>query len=155
MVNEDLLEIEDSPVLMDYQVQKVLKEIGEFLVHQARKVLLVIQVAQESLVCQVQGDSQVHQESKGQKASQDHLVHQVKTVVQALQDPSETGGQQELWEFQAQKASMVILGKQGNRDLLESQVKGVLQEKMGKLVQQDLQVQLVLQETEENRDLQV
>lgn len=155
LVSEDLLETEDSPVPMDYQVQKVLKEIGEFRVHQAQKVLLEIQVAQESLVCQVQGVSQAHQESKGQKASQDHLVHQVKMVVRAPQDPSEIGGQQELWEFQAPKALMAILGKQGNRDLLESQVKGVLQEKMEKLVQQDLQVQLALQETEENRDLQV
>lgn len=155
LVNEDLPETEDFLVLMDYQVQRVLKEIVEFLVHQAQKVLSEILVAQESLVCQVQGVSLVHQESKGQKASQVHWVHQVKTVVQALQDPSETGVPQELWEFQAPRASMVIPGKQGNRDLLESQVKGVLQEKMEKLVQQDLQVQLVLQETEENRDLQV
>lgn len=155
LVREELLVTEDSQVLTGCQDQRVLKEIVAFLVHPGRKALWEILDARESLVCRVQGVLLVHQESKGQKASRDHWVHQVRMVVQALQDPLETEDPQELWEYQAPRALTVIQVKQGNRDLQECPVKEVLLEKTEKLVLQDLRVQLVLRETEESRDLQV
>lgn len=79
----------------------------------------------------------------------------MKMVVQALQGPLVTEDQQELWECQDPRASMVTQGRQENKDLLECQAREVLLEKMEKLAQLDLQAHLVLQETEENRDLQV
>lgn len=106
-----------------------------------QKVLPETQGVQENLVYQVQGVLLVPQESRGQRASQDHWALQVKMVVQAPQGPLETEDPQEPWEYQAPKASMGTQERQVNRDLQECQVKEVLQEKMEKLA---LQAPLVL-----------
>lgn len=76
-------------------------------------------------------------------------------VVPALQGPSETEDQQELWECQAPKASTVTQERLANKDLLECQVKEVLQGKMEKLALLALLAPLVSQVKEESRDLQV
>lgn len=79
----------------------------------------------------------------------------MKMVAQVLQDLLETEGLQESWEHQAPRASVVIQEKPVNRDLLECQVKEVLLAKMEKLALLVPQAHLVLQETEESRDLLV
>lgn len=76
-------------------------------------------------------------------------------VVPALQGPLETEDQQESWECQAPKASMVTQERPVNKDLQECQVKEVLQGKMEKLALLALLAQLVSQVKEESRDLQV
>lgn len=103
----------------------------------------------------MQGVLLVLLESRGQRASQDRWVPQVRTVVQALQGPLETEAPQESWESQAPRASMVTQERQVNKDLQEWQVKEVLQEKMEKLALLVPPGHLVLQETEESKDLQV
>lgn len=103
----------------------------------------------------MQGVLLVPLESREQRASQDHWEPQVKMVVQALQGPLETEGQQEPWEYQAPRASMATQERQVNKDLQECLVKEVLLAKMEKLALLVPLAQLVLQETEESRDLQV
>lgn len=103
----------------------------------------------------MQGVLLVPLESKGQRASQDHWVPQVRMVVQALQGPLETEVPQELWEYQAPKASLVTQERQVNKDLQECQVKEVLLGKMEKLGLLDPLAHLVLQETEESKALPV
>lgn len=154
-VKEELLATEDSLVLMGCQDLRVHKEIVEHLVHQGQKVLWETLDVQENLVYQVQGVSRVPLESREPRASRDHWEHQVKMVVQALQGPLETEGPQESWECQARRALMVTQERQVNKDLKEWQVKEVLLGKMEKLALLAPLAQLVLQETEENRDLQV
>lgn len=103
----------------------------------------------------MQGVLPVPLESREQRESQDHWVPQVKMVVQAPQGPLETEDLQEPWEGQAPRASTVTQERQVNKDLRECRVKGVLLEKMEKLVLQAHLAHLVSQETEESRDLQV
>lgn len=103
----------------------------------------------------MQGVLLVPLESREQRASQDHWVHQVKMVVQALQGPLETEGLQESWEGQAPRASVVTQERQVNKDLQECQVKEVPLEKMEKLALLVPLAPLESRETEESRDPQV
>lgn len=154
-VSEELLVTEDFLVLTGCQDQRELKVIVEYLDLQAQKVLLEILDVQENLGSQVQGVSLVLLEFKEQRASPVHWAPPVKTDVQALQGPLETGVLQEPWGSQVRRALMETPEKLVNKDLQECPVKEVLLGRMGRWAPPAPQVHLVLQETEESRDLQV
>lgn len=154
-VREELLVTEDSLVLMGCQDLRVLKEIVAQVDQEDPKVLWETLAVQENLVFQVQGVLLVRLESREQRASQVHRVPQVRMAAQALQDLLETEAPQEPWAYWAPRASVVTQEKQVNKDQQECQVKEVLLEKMERLAPLVPKGHLVLQETEESKDLQV